>query len=165
MGLQKLERLPLARISVRALVKCEDKYLFIKRTKFGDTKSFLICPGGRVEFEDRVVVPGKSSFEPTLRHAMERQLKWDLAADGIRLGEFIGVSKMRHHAIEALFAAEIDSYDFDKRSGIDTLDPNLGDFELVTYRNIDRDVLSRRGLKLEPKEFRKLIPKYIVSKV
>lgn len=160
MQISDLEKLPLMRINVRGLVKYQGRYIFLKRTKFGESRSFLMCPGGRVEPTDRVMIPGKSDLEATLRNALVRQLEADLAATGVVINEFIGISRMHNHSREVLFAAEVAKFNFELRTGIDTIDPNRGEFEIVALNNLSKETLSRKGLMLEPKEWRKLIANF-----
>ena len=101
---------------------------------------------------DRVMMPGKSDLEATLRSALVRQLSGDLHASNVVVNEFIGISKMHNHSREVLFAAEVDTFNFELRTNFDTIDANLGEIECVTLSKVDKDVLSRKGTSFFPKE-------------
>ncbi len=161
MRISDLEKLPLARINVRGLISCQGKYVFLKRIKYGSTKPFIYCPGGRVELADRVMVPGKSDLEATLRNSLVRQIKADLGANEVTLGDFIGVSKMHKHSRDVLFFAEVDSYNFEARTSYDTTSMNLGELWCIDLVRVDKGILSSHETLFQPKEWRKLIGDYV----
>jgi|GEM_PF-2460938 len=161
MRIADLDKLPLARINVRGLIKCQGRYVFLKRVKHGSTKPFLYCVGGRVEPSDRVMIPGKSDLEATLRNSLVRQIKSDLAAQNVVLGEFLGISKLHNHSREVLFYAEVDTFNFELRTGYDTINYNLGDISCITLEKVDKDILSRKDSSFRPKEWRKLISEFV----
>ncbi|HQZ14938.1 MAG TPA: hypothetical protein PLT55_03770 [Acidimicrobiia bacterium] len=164
MRIADLEKLPLARLNVRGLVKCQGLYVFLKRTKHGSTKPYIYCPGGRVEPSDRVMIPGKSDLEATLRNSLVRQIKSDLAAQNVVLGEFIGISKMHNHSRDVLFYAEVDIFNFELRTSFDTINYNLGEIECITMGKVDKDLLARRETSFFPKEWRKPIGEFVRNK-
>ncbi len=165
MEIPHISKMPIARIKVRGLVKCNDDYLFIRRTHFGHSKSFLICPGGRIEKSDLVIHNGQKNLEMTLKKALQRELIEELAATGIEVGSFLSVSRLHKHSREVLFSAKIESYDWNARTGSEFSNVNLGSFELIKIRHFDKSILGRRGYRFEPKEWRKLIPQYALDQL
>lgn len=161
MRIDDLRKMPLMRLNVRGLVLCQGKWVFLHRLPIGEKRPHLYCPGGRVEPTDRIMMPGKSDLEATLRNALARQIHLDLAAEGIEIGEFLGVSRLHRHSRDVLFAATVETFNFELRTGIDTIDPNLGDIECVTLTKVDKSILSRKETAFFPKEWRKLIGDYV----
>ena len=80
------------------------------------------------------------------------------------LGEFIGISKMHNHSRAVLFYAEVDTFNFELRTGYDTMSFNLGEIECMTLGKVDKDILSRKETSFRPKEWRKLISEFVKFK-
>lgn len=160
MKLSKFKTLPFSRFKVRGLVRCGDEYLFLKRSYVTSSKYFLVCPGGRVENSDRVVLNGRKDLEGSLRKALEREIFEDLGAQGIEIGEILSVSRPHNHFREVLFAVTIDSYNWDERTGPEFSNLNRGSFELVRLSYISKYSLGRAGYRFLPKEWRKVIREY-----
>lgn len=156
MDLSELENATsLSRIKVRALVKCDDQYLFIQRCRDGKNKKYLTFPGGRVKKSDRLD-HDKKNLEATLKSALVRELEEELGATGIVIGEILEISKIKHDH-EVLFKTEIESYDWDRKTGKEFINPSKGTYELVQVTELTKPVLGKKGYKLKPKSWRKLI--------
>lgn len=157
--------MPLARLKVSGLVRCGEDYLFIRRTLHGRSKSFLVCPGGRVEQKDIKIHQGRKDLELSLKAALERELFEELGAVGINTGAFLSVSRLHQHSREVLFEAKVEEFDWEKRTGAEFANPNLGTFELVKIRHFEGATLGRSGYKFEPKEWRNLIHEYAITQL
>lgn len=155
-NIEELADLPLARIKVRALVKCGDEYLFIQRCRHGHKKKFLVFPGGRLKKSDRIK-GDKANVGATLISALKRELEEELAAREIVVGECLGLSKPYLHDREVLFRVEVGAYDWDARTGKEFSNPNKGSYELVTLKELTKEKLGKKALHLKPKEWRKLL--------
>jgi 8-oxo-dGTP pyrophosphatase MutT (NUDIX family) len=155
-NIDDLTDFPLARIKVRGLVRCGDEYLFIQRCHHGQTKKFLVFPGGRLKKSDRIK-GDKRNLGATLKSALVRELQEELAAREIVVGDFLSVSKLRKHDREVLFHVDVASFDWNKRTGKEFDNPNKGTYELVTLKTLDKASLGKKGLHLKPKEWRKLL--------
>lgn len=147
---------PLGRIKVRALVKHGDEYLFIRRTRPGKRKPYLVFPGGRVKKSDRFENE-KDNLSCTLRNALVRELEEELAARDIIVGEVLMISKIKEHDQEVLFSVEVGSYDWDKKTGHEFTDVNKGTYDLVKLTAFTKEILGKNGYRLKPKPMRKLI--------
>ena len=126
-------KVPISRIKVRALIKCEDQYLFIKRTRPGKIRHYMAFPGGRVKNSDRPVI--KDKFDR--KHLPEE------------------------HDQEILFYVEVGSYSWEERTGKEFFNPNKGTYELVTLKteDITEENIGKKGLRLKPKIWLKLLIK------
>lgn len=156
MDFSEIESLPITRIKVRGLVKCGDEFVFIKRKKYGRLKSYLVFPGGTVKKSDRIK-QDKSNLGAMLKSTLVRELEEELAAREIVIGECLGFSKMRKHYKEVLFSVEVGSFDWNKKTGKEFTNPNKGTYELVTVKELSKDLLGKKGHHLKPKEWRKLL--------
>lgn len=156
MNIEELEDLKVKRIKVRGLVQCGDEFIFIKRTRPGRRKPYLVFPGGRLKKSDRVK-GDKKNIGRTLKEALVRELQEELDAREIVVGELLGVSKLRGGEREVLFHVHVASINWDNRSGKEFSNPEKGTFELVKLKNLDEESLGKKGLRLKPKEWRKLV--------
>ena len=156
MNFEQLREMPLARIKVRALVKCDDAYIFIQRQKYGKRKKFLTFPGGRIKKSDRDE-NDKSNLGLTLRNALERELREELGAREIVIGEMMSAVNKHKHDAEVLFKVDVGSYDWDARTGKEFTNINKGTYELVVLKELKLDRLGKQDLHLKPKKWRKMI--------
>lgn len=154
-----LKSIPIARLKVRALVKCGDEYLFIQRQKYGKKKKFLSFPGGGVKKSDRNK-RDPLNIDITLHNAIVRELTEELAASDINIGQCLSISKPIKHDREVLFNATIGSYDWDARTGKEFVNPYKGKYELVKITELTKEILDKNGYNLKPKEWRKLLYSY-----
>ncbi|HQZ14939.1 MAG TPA: NUDIX domain-containing protein [Acidimicrobiia bacterium] len=156
MDFDELETIPIARIKVRALVKCDDSYLFIQRQKYGKKKKFLTFPGGRIKKSDRDE-NDKNNLGSTLRNALERELIEELGAREIVIGEMMSSINKHEHDAEVLFRVEVGSYNWESRTGKEFTNPNKGTYELIVLKDLSEALLGKSALRLKPKKWRKLI--------
>lgn len=156
MNIEELSNLPIARIKVRALVKCREEYLFIQRCRKGKTKKYLVFPGGRLKKSDRAE-DDKKNILKTLKSALVRELEEELGAKGILIGDMLSISKPIEHDREVLFFADIDSYDWDAKTGKEFTNPSKGTYELIKVSELSKLVLGKKGYHLKPKQWRKLL--------
>ncbi|MBP9116377.1 MAG: hypothetical protein KBF89_08580 [Acidimicrobiia bacterium] len=157
-------KVPISRIKVRALIKCEDQYLFIKRTRPGKIRHYMAFPGGRVKNSDRPVIKDKfdrKHLPEILQRALLRELKEELACQLIKIGPILSISKVKEHDQEILFYVEVGSYSWEERTGKEFFNPNKGTYELVTLKteDITEENIGKKGLRLKPKIWLKLLIK------
>lgn len=156
MDITELEDFKVKRIKVRALVICGDEYIFIRRTKQGRQRPYLVFPGGRLKKSDRSV-EDKKNIGKTLKEGLVRELQEELAAREIVVGELLGISKRRGRDLEALFLVRVAAIDWDSRTGKEFTDPAKGTYKLVRIKELTKEVLGKDGYRLKPKEWCKLI--------
>lgn len=156
MDFDRLEKIPLARIKVRALVKYGDSYLFIQRQKHGKRKKYLTFPGGRLKKSDRDE-NDKHNLGLTLRNALVRELEEELGAREIVIGPVLSTLNKHKHDTEVLFSVDVGSYDWDSRTGKEFTNPNKGTYQLVVLEELNIVELGKNELALKPKKWRKTI--------
>lgn len=155
-------KLPLQRIKVRALVKCGDEYVFIKRTRPGKRHHYTVFPGGRVKNSDRPDAKDKfdsKHLPEILKTALVRELKEELACQRIKIVQTLSISKVKEHDQEVLFYVEVGSYAWEERTGKEFSNPNKGTYDLVvlTAKDINIEQIGKKGLRLKPKPWKKLL--------
>ena len=127
MNFDQLETIPLVRIKVRALVECDDKYIFIQRQKYGKKKKFLTFPGGRIKRSDRDP-NDENNLGLTLIATLQRELREELGAREIVIGEMLSSINKHEHDAEVLFRVQVGSYDWESRTGKEFTNPNKGTY-------------------------------------
>jgi 8-oxo-dGTP pyrophosphatase MutT (NUDIX family) len=155
-------KVPLTRVKVRALIKCGDEYLFIKRTRPGKNKHYLVFPGGRVKKSDRLEKEDKfdrRDLKEVLEKALIRELQEELACHLIKIHKMLAISKVKVHDQEVLYYVEVGSYDWASRTGKEFFNPNKGTYELIklSAQDINEELLGKKGLCLKPKKWLKLL--------
>lgn len=155
-------KVPLTRIKVRALIKCGEEYLFIKRTRPGKRHHYTVFPGGRVKNSDRPDTHDKYDskyLSEILEKALVRELQEELACQRIRIVKTLSISKVKIHDQEILFYVEVGSYSWEERTGKEFTNPNKGTYDIIklTKENFDMETLGKKGLRLKPKPWLKLL--------
>ena len=155
-------KLPLQRIKVRALVKCGDEFLFIRRTRPGKLKHYTVFPGGRVKNSDRPDVKDKFDAKHLpliLKTALVRELQEELACQRIKILQTLSISKVKEHDQEVLFYVEVGSYSWEERTGKEFNNPNKGTYDIVVLKanDLNMDKIGKKGLRLKPKPWKKLL--------
>jgi 8-oxo-dGTP pyrophosphatase MutT (NUDIX family) len=155
-------KVPLTRIKVRAIVKCGDDYLFIKRTRPGKAKHYTVFAGGRAKKTDRLDKEDKfdrHDLKEVLEKALLRELKEELACQLIKIGEILSISKVKVHDQEVLYYVEVGSYDWGSRTGKEFFNPNKGTYELIVLKSdqITEEKLGKKDLRFKPKPWKKLL--------
>ena len=155
-------KVPLTRIKVRALVKCGDEYLLIRRTRPGKNKHYTVFPGGRVKMSDRIDAKDKFDrihLKEILERALLRELQEELACQLVKICEILSIAKVKIHDQEALYYVEVGSYNWSAKTGKEFTNPNKGTYELVRLKdiNMNEENLGKKNLRLKPKPWLKLI--------
>ena len=156
MELKDLRDVPFARIKVRALVRCDDKYIFIQRQKYGKRRKFLVFPGGRLKKSDRLY-DDKKNISQTLENGLRRELEEELCAKDVVIEKLIAVGNKHEHDIEVLYLVSISSFDWENRTGKEFSNPHKGTYKLVSILTLNKETLGKNGFNLKPKKWRKLI--------